>query len=551
MTKHKLHADKVIKEFGGVRPLATRLDITASTVQGWKKRGVIPDPRIKSILEAANEDGISLEKIILSAPTPEPIPGSSRFYPLTEERRERLERRQGQDRRKGQDSKYKGEDRRQGPDQRKGLDRRSFEQRQKDIVRKEKRAFIEKAAISLAFLFILGVLGLGFIMAPEYVAMKEKSARIEKLENEVKIMEEHLKILRSQEQKAQNRESRINFNTDDLKKYTDELLLQIDDAAESALNVLKSENIPAQLNAMQGQEDLRIQIAALENELSQMKENLDKTQSQTREALALLEKASHQDISSATMIIALGQLSNTLERNKVPFEQDLASLRKAANQQPKIVENLDLLSPYAESGVLSPEHLREEFLALSTKVIQSQLNSESLSLQERAKLHLGSLIKIRKAGEYTGTSTDIAVNKASDLLDNGDIKGAILVLEGLQDPAAGTMKPWIDQAQGRVLVDTVSKELNNNILTTISQNKALPPVTTIKEENTLETDIDLEVAPEVETIVEPTPDKIIKIYHEPEASNEPPIKDTLPDDVASDIEPSLIEPLIEVEKEKE
>ncbi|HRJ67505.1 MAG TPA: uroporphyrinogen-III synthase, partial [Alphaproteobacteria bacterium] len=55
-----LPADPVIDAFGGLRPLANRLGITASTVQGWKKRGIIPDTRVEAIYTAAEEDNIDI-----------------------------------------------------------------------------------------------------------------------------------------------------------------------------------------------------------------------------------------------------------------------------------------------------------------------------------------------------------------------------------------------------------------------------------------------------------------------------------------------------------
>src|SRR5690606_16847295 len=55
-----LPALPVIEAFGGVRPRANRLDLTASTVQGWKKRGMIPEARADAVIAAAREDGIDI-----------------------------------------------------------------------------------------------------------------------------------------------------------------------------------------------------------------------------------------------------------------------------------------------------------------------------------------------------------------------------------------------------------------------------------------------------------------------------------------------------------
>ena len=50
----------VIELFGGIRPMATKLGIAATTIQGWKKRESIPDARIEDIIQAATQNRIRL-----------------------------------------------------------------------------------------------------------------------------------------------------------------------------------------------------------------------------------------------------------------------------------------------------------------------------------------------------------------------------------------------------------------------------------------------------------------------------------------------------------
>jgi hypothetical protein len=55
-----LDAVLVIQKFGGIRPAASLLGVAASTVQGWKERGVIPQNREQAILEIAAQHNIDL-----------------------------------------------------------------------------------------------------------------------------------------------------------------------------------------------------------------------------------------------------------------------------------------------------------------------------------------------------------------------------------------------------------------------------------------------------------------------------------------------------------
>ncbi len=54
------YAEQIIKRFGGIRPMAARLNIPPSTVQSWKYAGIIPARRQAEVLEAARRDGIAL-----------------------------------------------------------------------------------------------------------------------------------------------------------------------------------------------------------------------------------------------------------------------------------------------------------------------------------------------------------------------------------------------------------------------------------------------------------------------------------------------------------
>jgi len=59
-----MDAEHVIEQFGGIRPMAQKLGIAVSTVQGWKTRNHIPENRWEDVRAAAAESGIDLEGIV-------------------------------------------------------------------------------------------------------------------------------------------------------------------------------------------------------------------------------------------------------------------------------------------------------------------------------------------------------------------------------------------------------------------------------------------------------------------------------------------------------
>ncbi len=51
---------EIIDRFGGIRPMAAKLGVAVTTVQGWKVRGRIPGGRRQAILDAAAKQGVDL-----------------------------------------------------------------------------------------------------------------------------------------------------------------------------------------------------------------------------------------------------------------------------------------------------------------------------------------------------------------------------------------------------------------------------------------------------------------------------------------------------------
>ncbi len=137
----QLSAKEIIQKFGGIRPMAKRLNLTPSTVQGWHKRDAIPDSRYRMIIEAADEDGIN---IFPKAQGEATSVTKATIAPQAEaandgDRRQRSDRRERNDRRKWQDPNYRGTERRTGLERRMKQDRRA----KRSTIRAEKWKFVE------------------------------------------------------------------------------------------------------------------------------------------------------------------------------------------------------------------------------------------------------------------------------------------------------------------------------------------------------------------------------------------------------------------------
>lgn len=67
-------AEAIVAAFGGVRPMASRLGIAATTIQGWKSRGRIPENRRQAVLDAVEADGIDLSGLLQDVPAVDTTP---------------------------------------------------------------------------------------------------------------------------------------------------------------------------------------------------------------------------------------------------------------------------------------------------------------------------------------------------------------------------------------------------------------------------------------------------------------------------------------------
>ncbi|TNE25769.1 MAG: hypothetical protein EP349_10420 [Alphaproteobacteria bacterium] len=220
-----LSAEEIITRFGGIRPLAKKMGLTPSTVQGWKQRDSIPDNRLEQLAELAEEEGVDIyeatpeqqpgnrtENVVISATTSQTVSGATPSTATAQHgnekatrylesgnniiipddrraernpngRRAGQERRSGQDRRKGLDPSYAGPERRSGVQRRTGVDRRAFmDRRRRQIIWKTKWNFIERTIMTAAVLYMLIATAFIFMMKPEYDSLQERARQVAAIE---------------------------------------------------------------------------------------------------------------------------------------------------------------------------------------------------------------------------------------------------------------------------------------------------------------------------------------------------------------------------------
>ncbi len=484
---------EIIERFGGIRPMAKKLGVAATTVQGWKKRNAIPISRKSEVLEAANKNGIDIADLIIkndisSENSNDDINNIDEFV-----------------------SKSKADDMTD-----------TANDLQSDIM-KEIEATKRSAIVGsiLMVLFIIGTCGvLIYVMfganiskvAEQSSDINEIKAEIESLNNDVvQVKQAQIDIismipenLQSDFDKIKNVTEELQSSISNLSKMAEELggdisnLSNMDmDKLFSRISLLEGKvqdigrltgskglaDITERLQDLQKIEggDLilgslmkELQTALINNDVNSddIGKVLEKTATDSEVVAMAFGDVSGEEMKAAALLLAMNQLRDSLNRDKSSFDSDMALVMKLVGNtdNPELVKAVEKLSPHAKEGILTPDGLSKEFRSLAGDVIVSSLSGEDVSVKEKAVSRLNQIIKVEKNGELiTGTETEKKVAKAQKLLDEGKVEEAVAILQTLDGQAGQKVKPFIDNAQNTMLAAQVKNLLTGTVMNKLAK----------------------------------------------------------------------------------
>lgn len=477
------NAEEIIDRFGGIRPMATKMDVPVTTVQGWKKRNVIPGNRRDDITRAAAQHNVSLAGLLGKAPAPEAAANDR----LREAMRDNAP----------------------ATAPRMGKEWNDHDELMAAIRQSQQRAVTTSIWTAVALIAVTIAAGVFFLLpkAEEKIAATEQQLAllnndVDALGQEVKDvnmrasflknivpekMEQKLDALQTQAANLQNTMTQLSERAGAVR----DTVIGPDAGALSDRIAVLEEQFAAMTGA-QGMTDLagkirnleqsvagQDQLSAAMKELQTIVDSIDTRVTSIDQELEVsqrgegalgqtLEGVSGQDLKAAAMLIAFSQLRDSLNR-QAPFEEDLLLLRNLVGEDnPELLESLDRLAPQAQNGVLTAEGLSDEFRGLAGDIAVSSLKGEDVSVMDRLKTRLGEMFSVKKDGELIGgTQTQALINQAQMQLDGGDVQGAIATLQRLEGPAAETAQPFIEEAQATVTANQVQMLMQQLILSKV------------------------------------------------------------------------------------
>ncbi len=471
-----LPAAEVIQRFGGIRPMASKMNISFSTVQGWKERNHLPPARHAEILALAARHGVSLEADAPGAPADpplatEPKPSEPTPAPTAAPASEPL----------GFEDKP--------PPLPPPLPPQTVPAPVSGI------GVLGAAAVSIVVvaaamlgayaarsMWMTGIAG----GAATPAVSDELVQRLAKLERDVvsrpaaaapdpKLAQD----VANTGKKTAELEVALAKRTADvesaLAKKTAELEAAVAAARSAgAAAADQAKALAPRVETLEKGFDLQAFIA-VRNGLNELGGKLDVLAKRMEAAERMAAAARAQGLAEAALALTVAQLRQSVDAG-APFAAELAACRAAAGGDAKVVAAVDALAPHAGAGVATRATLNDEFADTARAIAQSSLKRGQTGWLRALIDRLDALVTIRPVGpDVAGDDPRARAARAETLLDRGDLAGAVRVLGGLADRPAEAAKPWLDKAKARLAAESAVASLESHALAGLAQRAAQVP----------------------------------------------------------------------------
>lgn len=503
----------VIKRFGGIRPMATKMDIPVTTVQGWKKRNTIPANRRDDVLVAAAKHGVDLDGLIRQDDSDDSIVSVSETKVPTEEKKKPKNTNAAKDQSFADTVRTSAP----VPPEDIDIDTKSSEHTYASLPDHERDAITAqiKEAQAMAvrqslWVTILAVVGMAALIAVLFWPVREgadrNAAEIDSVRQDVSVLEasvsesksiipESLKndieALRQQVRNVQEKTASLSsfaaeFMDTENGSFAERLSgleARMQSTAEASDLKALFEKVTSLQKSAVGQDQLSSAVSELnalfstggrflqrdaddESHSANIEAALASAQSEDDALGKTLAGVPRTDLTAAAYLIGLTKFRESLNRGNTPFEQDLALLYKFMGEDDVALRAaVEKLAPKAEQGVLTPDGLSNQFRGLAGEIVVASLSGDNVDLKDKAKARLNNVMQVEKDGELlTGTQTQAKVAKAQALLDQGDVKGAMSILQTLEGDAATKVSPFLKEAEMTVVAHDLKDALAGSLL---------------------------------------------------------------------------------------
>ena len=395
---HLDDAEFIISKFGGIRPMAQKLDVPVSTVQGWKQRQSIPQSRAVDILSAANKYNLDL--------------GPRKT--ITIDKEENIL----QDKAPVVSSQtYNGK---------------------KQLSRWGLLISVSALIVGLGCASWLFWSGVGnkteLILASDISTMNKRLNNLELslVKNDLrpfrKSMMDEISDIRSEMTLISGQRPGEFISAEVVEK----LLNNVKSLENKITNVYEKFSNQAEISKLD-LSSLQGKIYELESKLAIVSNN---------SAPALLRNR----IDGPNLMLLVTLLRGNIETGE-PYDEIITNLRKLSVTDSRILPYLDLLEKYSLDKTPTPSELKKSFVNLKRSIVRSNVIEAEASWDDKLLQRLNGLIIIKRSGVELGSDSFHALLvRAETKVNGGDIKGAISELSQLSGEEEKASIVWLKSA---------------------------------------------------------------------------------------------------------
>lgn len=445
--------ERVIALFGGVRPMAAKLEISASTIQGWKERDSIPEARHADILAAAEKHDVSLDPADLggakvatpkqddapmpskpdpdkppptsaASETPAPIGAVPPTLPPPTVSQDRISSRQA------------------------------------------------RSLVIAVVALIVGMAGLVWaVVDGQTEASTDLTDRVAALEAQpapqpvdLSGIETRLTALEAEVGSEANGAATQDL-VDQIAALADRVtaLEQAATGNQTAELAQQVQSLSQAMTALQttvgGLQDTQAALHTavqglptaemLDAMSSSVEQRLSTFQSQMEQAVAVARQNNGE---GPALVLAVSQLRDAVNGGQ-PYQSDMTAVTALAGENQSLADPLSVLADHAASGVASFETLAEQFPDVAD-AIRAADQPASDGWFDSALNSVGGLVTVRRApGENDGEDADSVAARAEARIQAGDWSGVAQALSSLTGAPAEAASSWVDELQARLAVN--------------------------------------------------------------------------------------------------
>ena len=454
---------EVISLFGGIRPMAHKLDVPVSTVQGWKERAAIPTNRHDDILAAASRHAVDLpaellklsdqgaegdqdavetdvamsgngETVAEEAPSEEEIPGKEeiRGSPLPQVPPPQVSPPMAAPAKSGGSGTLMG-----------------------GIVLGALILAIGAGGAVLTrdiWLPYLGAPAVATAEAPAPVDISGLESRLASLEStgdqKLGSLEASVRKLSAAVKAAGQGSGADDKALSGLEGEIAKLkarLSGLETSAQSGPAVT-----PEEITSLSGeQQSLASRLSGVEAEVGGVAE-LKQEMGMLSAKLADIRRSANSD---GAVLLAGLQLRDAVKGSS-PFQAQFNAIEALAVEDAELTAIIAPLKPYAATGVDTLEELRAAFPLVASAVVAVERGSDAGDgWFSGAVRRISEVVTVRPVGLVEGEGPGSAVARSEFYLGAGDLAAALKQLDGLSAEAAEPTADWRAEAEARLAVN--------------------------------------------------------------------------------------------------